>query len=72
MRYELTNCEWFTIKPLLPNKPRGVPRVNKPFFASRQAAEWTGALAEDNNATRTRPKRPSPVAAPKSATIAEK
>jgi transposase len=28
MRYELTNCEWFAIKPLLPNKPRGVPRVN--------------------------------------------
>jgi hypothetical protein len=26
MRYELTDCEWFAIKPLLPNKPRGVPR----------------------------------------------
>jgi hypothetical protein len=25
MRYELTDCEWFAIKPLLPNKPRGVP-----------------------------------------------
>jgi transposase len=28
MRYELTDDEWTTIKPMLPNKPRGVPRVN--------------------------------------------
>jgi len=28
MRYELTNHEWAGIKPMLPNKPRGVPRVN--------------------------------------------
>ena len=28
MRYELTDYEWATIKPFLPNKPRGVPRVN--------------------------------------------
>jgi len=28
MRYELTDGEWAAIKPLLPNKPRGVPRVN--------------------------------------------
>jgi transposase len=28
MRYEITNHEWSTIKPMLPNKPRGVPRVN--------------------------------------------
>jgi transposase len=28
MRYELTDCEWFAIRPMLPNKPRGVPRVN--------------------------------------------
>jgi transposase len=27
MRYELTDYEWATIKPFLPNKPRGVPRV---------------------------------------------
>ena len=27
-RYELTDGEWPGIKPLLPNKPRGVPRVN--------------------------------------------
>jgi transposase len=28
MRYELTDHEWTAIKPFLPNKPRGVPRVN--------------------------------------------
>ena len=28
MRYELTDEEWPAIKPTLPNKPRGVPRVN--------------------------------------------
>jgi transposase len=28
MRYELTDNEWTAIRPMLPNKPRGVPRVN--------------------------------------------
>ncbi len=28
MRYELTDYKWTAIKPFLPNKPRGVPRVN--------------------------------------------
>src|SRR3954447_6312696 len=28
MRYELSDEEWTAIKQLLPNKPRGVPRVN--------------------------------------------
>lgn len=28
MRYELANHEWGAIKPVLPNKPRGVPRLN--------------------------------------------
>ncbi len=27
-RYELTDFEWSIIQPLLPNKPRGVPRVD--------------------------------------------
>ena len=30
MRYELSDYEWITIKPMLPNKPRGVPRVASP------------------------------------------
>jgi hypothetical protein len=28
MRHELSDYEWTTIKPMLPNKPRGVQRVN--------------------------------------------
>jgi hypothetical protein len=28
MRYELTDYEWMAIKPMLPNKSRGVRRVN--------------------------------------------
>ena len=28
MRYEPTDDEWAAIRPMLPNKPRGVPRVN--------------------------------------------
>jgi transposase len=28
MRYELTDYEWTAIKPMLPNKSRGVARVN--------------------------------------------
>jgi transposase len=28
MRYELSDFEWTAIKPMLPNKPRGVRRVN--------------------------------------------
>jgi transposase len=28
MRYELSDHEWAVIKLMLPNKPRGVPRVN--------------------------------------------
>jgi transposase len=28
MRYELSDYEWSVIKPMLPNKPRGVQRVN--------------------------------------------
>ena len=35
MRYELTDEEWTAIKPMLPNKPRGVPMVN-----DRRAAGW--------------------------------
>ena len=27
-RHELTDFEWKIIEPLLPNKPRNVPRVN--------------------------------------------
>ena len=29
MRYELTDHEWAAMKPMLPNKPRGVPKHQK-------------------------------------------
>jgi Putative transposase of IS4/5 family (DUF4096) len=46
MRYELTHYEWAAIKPFLPNKPRGVPRVNDRrvlngiFWVLRSGAPW--------------------------------
>ena len=46
MRYELTDYEWSVIMPMLPNKPRGVPRVNDRrvlngiFWVLRSGAPW--------------------------------
>ena len=46
MRYELSDYEWTAIKPMLPNKPRGVPRVNDRrvlngiFWVLRSGAPW--------------------------------
>ena len=46
MRYELADYEWSVIKPMLPNKPRGVPRVNDRrvlngiFWVLRSGAPW--------------------------------
>ncbi len=46
MRYELSDHEWVVIKPMLPNKPRGVPRVNDRrvlngiFWILRSGAPW--------------------------------
>jgi transposase len=46
MRYELTDYEWVAIKPFLPNKPRGVPRVddrrvlNGILWVLRSGAPW--------------------------------
>ena len=45
-RYDLTDFEWKTIQPLLPNKPRGVPRVddrrvlNGIFWVLRSGSPW--------------------------------
>ena len=30
MRYELADYEWTAIKPMLPNKPRGIPSGERP------------------------------------------
>lgn len=46
MRYELADYEWAVLKPMLPNKPRGVPRVNDRrvlngiFWVLRSGAPW--------------------------------
>jgi transposase len=46
MRSELADYEWLAIKPILPNKPRGVPRVNHRrvlngiFWVLRSGAPW--------------------------------
>ncbi len=46
MRYELTDHEWASIKPMLPNKPRGMRRVNDRrvlngiFWVLRSGAPW--------------------------------
>ena len=46
MRYELTDFEWAAIRSFLPNKPRGVPRVddrrvlNGIFWVLRSGAPW--------------------------------
>ena len=44
MRHELTDNEWAALKPFLPNKPRGVPRVNDRLVLNgifwRSGAPW--------------------------------
>jgi transposase len=46
MRYELSDYEWTAINPMLPNKPRGVRRVNDRrvlngiFWVLRSGAPW--------------------------------
>ena len=45
-RYDLSEFEWRVIEPLLPNKPRGVPRVddrrvlNGIFWVLRSGSPW--------------------------------
>ena len=45
-RYDLIEFEWKVIAPLLPNKPRGVPRVddrrvlNGLFYQLRSGSTW--------------------------------
>lgn len=45
-RFDLTDFEWALIQPLLPNKPRGVPRVddrrvlNGIFWVLRTGSPW--------------------------------
>ena len=45
-RFDLSDAEWAVIEPLLPNKPRGVPRVddrrvvNGIFYILRTGSPW--------------------------------
>src|SRR5579859_7619142 len=39
-RYDMTDYEWRAIQPLLPNKPRGVPRVDDRRLVLRSGAPW--------------------------------
>ena len=56
-RYELTNCEWSLLKPLLPNKLRGVPRVddrkvvNGIYCRLRTGPPWADILERYGPAT---------------------
>ena len=49
-QYDLTDFEWRVIEPLLPNKPRGVPRVddrrllNGIFWVLRSGAPWRNLI----------------------------
>lgn len=49
-RYELTDFEWSIIAPLLPNKPRGVPRANDRkvlngiYWRLRTGSPWADIL----------------------------
>ena len=51
-RFDLSDAEWSVIAPLLPNKPRGVPRVDDRrvldgiFYILRTGAPWRD-LPED-------------------------
>ena len=49
-RFDLSDSEWAIIQPLLPNKPRGVPRVddrrvvNGIFYILRTGSPWRDLL----------------------------
>ncbi len=53
MRYELSKYDWNGVKPMLPNKPRGVPRVNDRrvlngiLWVLRSGAPWRDDLPEN-------------------------
>jgi hypothetical protein len=44
MRHELSDCEWAEIKPMLPNKPRGVRRGSRTIRGSTSAAAVVAGL----------------------------
>jgi hypothetical protein len=58
MRYEISDHEWAAIKPMLPNKPRGVPRLN-----DRRVLNGSSGFCDQvrRGATCQRPMVPAPL-----------
>ena len=51
MRYELSDHEWAAIKPMLPNKPRGVPSAGSITWIDQgrsSAANDLGTIDAEN------------------------
>ena len=44
-RYELSDFEWSIIEPQLPNKPRGVPRVDDLARISHRGVDFRSPVA---------------------------
>lgn len=57
-RYELTDFEWSIIEPLLPNKPRGMPRADDRMMLS--GIYWGCAPARRGRTSPTAKARPPP------------
>ena len=61
MRYELTDYEWAAIRPMLPNKGRGVPRVddrrvlNGICWVPRAGAPWRDMAVAQKDDPANRP-----------------
>jgi transposase len=59
-RYELSDFEWSIIQPLLPNKPRGVPRaddrkvLNGIYWRLRTGSPWADIPERYGPATTSR------------------
>ena len=58
-RYDLTDFEWPVIAPLLPNKPRGVPRVD-----DRRLLNGIFWVLRSGTPRRDLPERYGPIASP--------
>ena len=64
-RYEMSDFEWSIIQPLLPNKPRGVPRaddrkvLNGIYWRIRTGSPWADIPERYGPATTCAKRRPA-------------